>query len=1121
MTKNDLDLTPLGLRLILAAGASALAMGTAGAWAQNDADDDRDIFDDGVELIEDEEETESTDDEIVVTGSRLRRSTFNSISPIQIIGGESSREIGLLDAEAILQTSTAATGQQIDNSFQGFVLDNGPGATTVDLRGLGAGRTLVLVNGRRLAPAGVEGAPTAADIGLIPNALVERYEVLLDGASSIYGSDAVAGVVNAVLRKDFDGLELQAAGSLPIDGGGERVNVSAVWGKNTDRGLIGFGADYNKLYEATLNDRGFTRGCLQNIEETTDGEIRTIGLNDQVNQGQRPNPCVRNSLVGRFFVDGPVGLDGRSTFGSVYFVDGAGNTGIPGFSESTFYGQGVDRDGDGEVDIDFADYSLNGRRNDQTLIPDFERFTLFSYGEYTLEGDMNVTPYYDALFSKRNVKTDSGALQFFPQVPASNPFNPCNPEADGGVDCAEAFIDFANDPEVAATFLNVFGRTPAEFQALGVPVFAPVVGAREVLPIVSVDGDRDNADSELFQARFVAGVQGDLPQLQFGSVSDVTFDVSASYSRSEGEVSRRGIREDRLNLALGWNPAVFQETGQYEALDGGPCAIGDVDGNLPADDTATGCVPVNLFAPSLYNPLVGDFATQAERNYLFGSRDFETTVEQTIFAGFVQGTVLELPAGDVSALAGVEYRIDAIDSSPNVTASEGLLFGFFRDEGAEGERWTREAFFETSVPLLAAKPLIQELQLDASARFTDDEFYGSAWTYSLGAGWRPVDSLLLRSTFGTSFRAPNLRELFLRNLTGFANVGDPCVTPLGALEGDGELGSENAYDRALDPRSDITLANCTAAGIDPTDFAIDADGVYQSEIGRTGVVEDPDTELEAETSESFSAGFVFEQPFFDSFDMTIGATYYDLEIEGEIIELTPTFVTNECYTETPNFASTFCDNIQRDPVTQRINFVRAGFANRDRLSTAGLDLNAFIRKEFELFDEPVTLSVDIRANRVNEFTTEFVGTDTVDIDELAGTTYFPEWNGQSTAVAAFDKYRMTWQARYVGSQDQFGPFVDPFDDVFGQSNTCLGPDEGDVLCRDFNRIDDYMIHSASFAYVGESVSASVGVRNLLDRDPPQVNDQGGDGVVTANNTVIGGLYDLNGRTFFMNIQKRF
>ena len=150
-------------------------------------------------FAQDDDEDAAEPEEIIVTGSRIKRDTYSSVSPLQIISTQGSREIGQIDPSTILQESTAAAGQQIDITYQGFVTPNGPGSSTIDLRGLGEARTLVLINGRRAAPVGVEGAPFAPDLNIIPRTLVDSYEVLLDGASSIYGSDALAGVVNIIM----------------------------------------------------------------------------------------------------------------------------------------------------------------------------------------------------------------------------------------------------------------------------------------------------------------------------------------------------------------------------------------------------------------------------------------------------------------------------------------------------------------------------------------------------------------------------------------------------------------------------------------------------------------------------------------------------------------------------------------------------------------------------------------------------------------------------------------------------------------------------------------------------------------------------------------------------------
>ena len=145
--------------------------------------------------------------EIVITGSRIREpANFTSPDPIQVITSEQSTARGLSDTSSILQQSTiAANATQINNNFSGFVVNGGAGVNTVSLRGLGADRTLVLVDGQRVGPAGVSGTVGSVDLNTIPATMLDHVDILKDGSSSIYGSDAVAGVVNIVTKKNFDG----------------------------------------------------------------------------------------------------------------------------------------------------------------------------------------------------------------------------------------------------------------------------------------------------------------------------------------------------------------------------------------------------------------------------------------------------------------------------------------------------------------------------------------------------------------------------------------------------------------------------------------------------------------------------------------------------------------------------------------------------------------------------------------------------------------------------------------------------------------------------------------------------------------------------------------------------
>ena len=1063
--------------------ALALMLAPPAFAQEEDADDTEEVVEDG-EAIDEETEV------VVVTGSRLKRDTYNSVSPLQIITAEVSREAGLVDAGKILQESTASAGVQIDLTFQGFVLDEGPGAVTANLRGLGSNRTLVLINGRRIAPAGVEGAPTAPDLSIIPGTLVQQYDQLLDGASSVYGSDAIAGVVNVLLHKDFDGLEFETFPSFPAHGAGRQMTHGLRWGRNFDRGFIGFGAEYYEREPVTLDDRPWTRGCEKHYEIDQGGRIRTQGLWYAQNYGMEWDECALGALAARVFVPG-------TSTGSIYFTPGYSNGGWPDFSESSMYGFGVDGDGDGETDLTFRDYDLNGRTQFAHLFGDSKITNMMGYGEYTLEGDMNLTPYFEALYSTRDYYADGGVYQLFPDVPANNPYNICNPNG-AGVDCGLAQDALFTNPNFVAQFSNRWeglcaqygipkaACTPGVFGLIGGPS-----GPVPSLPIVAVRGDRTITDTSVTQSRYVAGMSGDLPMLNRGTLTNWTFDVSATYSESKGISSRPGVREDRLNLALG----AYSTTNT-------PCE--NDTGEELADDAAPGCVPVDMFHPSLYATVVGDFGTTAERNYVFDSRDFDTRYMQTLYQGFITGDLYQLPAGAVSAGVGLEYRIDEIKSLPDAVARDGLFFGYFSDGGAEGSKYTQEAFGEVEVPIVGNLPGARELDLNVSARWTDDEFYGGAWTGSGKLAWRPIDSLLIRATYGTSYRAPNVRELFLRAQTGFLTVGDPCLIPESAIDP-----IQGGYDPDLDLREQHVLDNCRANGVDPTFAHNDGYNSYSVEVAAGGRLN-----LDEETSESQAYGFAWEQPFTTAFDMTISMWYYTIEIDNTIIEPSAGFIVGDCYYSLTG-TSTFCDRITRDADPERplMNYVDRGFINRDNETVRGVDLNISFDTTVTLFDLPFEVSLEGRGHRQIERSTLFVNDQgDRDFDTYHREWAYPERKASINLRVGYDRWSVAWTSRHQGRVFQDVDGVDEWSDINGFSHTCLGPPD-DVLCRDVGTAGNYWVHSVSTAYRGDIWLLRLGARNVFDEAPPQVD--GSERWTTWNNTPRGDGYDLDGRVMFM------
>ena len=211
---------------------------------------------------QDEEDKSSTQvDEIVVVGSRIRTDNYNAPSPVQVITRDEATLAGFSSTTALLQ-GTAVTGgtSQVNNAYGGYVVNGGPGANTLSLRGLGATRTLVLLNGRRVAPAGSRGSVGSADLNVLPTAMIERIEVLKDGASSIYGSDAIAGVVNIVTDKNIDGVTIAGQYNFTNDanGGGDENRFSVVAGTRGERWRVAGSAERYTREELTLGDRAFT-----------------------------------------------------------------------------------------------------------------------------------------------------------------------------------------------------------------------------------------------------------------------------------------------------------------------------------------------------------------------------------------------------------------------------------------------------------------------------------------------------------------------------------------------------------------------------------------------------------------------------------------------------------------------------------------------------------------------------------------------------------------------------------------------------------------------------------------------------------------------------------------------
>ncbi len=1062
----------------LKSGASAIAiaafMTTAVQAAEQEVDETSITVED--ELEEDEGDIE----EVLVTGSRIRRNEFTSASPVQIISGEISREIGLFDATSMLQSSVQSTGLQIDNTLNGFVLDNGAGAATVSFRGLDAERTLVLINGRRMASSGVGGAPVSPDLNLIPSIMIDRIENLLDGASAIYGSDAIAGVANVILRKDFDGLELEGIVEAPLEGGGEIYTVGAMWGKTWDNASFSIAGEYYKRETIAYKDRDFVNKCNEYYYEDQNGNILQ-------NAGQwwprtSQSNCKTSGLINR--------IQEPYIFGSVYYIDGVSNTGIPNFNEAAlgswafgpYYpgtvrydsnGDGVidgsdsvyfDADGDGIGDVDYLNPFYNSGDSERAKNSDFlagiERYSIISQGEYSFDDDNDTTLFFEALFSSRSMKIDGGPYQLFPWVPDANPTNPCGANY-GGQGMGQGCLSYFG-----------YGGFTSDSR-----------------PIVSIIGDRNINEVKVSNLRVTTGVKGDVP---FIEKNNWRYEAYASFSRSKGTEQSDGILGDKLYNSLNttrWDP--------------------DNPGQLICGDGTDGCVVVDMYAPSIYKEGGGNFATQEERDYVFGTRFFETIIEQKMGGITLDGDIFTLPWNDIKVplVVGYEYREDSIESNPNDIAAEGQFIHWYTDEGADGTSRFHEFFAETELSLIQGKPMVEELTISGAFRFTAPSFYDNAWTYNVKGIYRPVDWLTFRGTYGTSYRAPNLREQFLNGTTGFRSVSDPCVVPEDARDATGGLGTPT-YNASNDTRQDYVLAACLADGVDPTSLGLDPDF---DALGSVEVVTGGSDDVGAETSRAFTYGIIIDQPWSEDFRLTFSATYYDIRITNSIEEPSSASLLNRCYfnLEEPNATSSFCDRITRD-ADGRLSGLDTSFINIGKITSKGVDLNLLYQQDFEVAAKNLGVTIDIKAAYQKENIYEIE----TDVTDYAGYPTNPRWRVQGRFAFEYSDFRLSWFTRWIqggaGQQTDFGEGGSSYAPCFSVVDS--------TRCRPVFYTKNYVVHDMSVTWNPGDYAITLGISNVFDRAPEKVDSSG---VFSGRNYPYGVGYDLNGRSVFLAARKTF
>ena len=290
--------------------------------------------------------SQSADQEVVVSGSRIKRDNYSTAAPVQIIRNEDSVLAGFSSTTEVLQGTAVTGGQsQINNAYGGYVTEGGPGANTLGLRGFGPTRSLILLNGRRMAPSGTRGAVGAADLNTLPSSIIDRIEVLKDGASSIYGSDAVAGVVNIITKTNLTGVSASLNQTGTEHGGGNTTNFSLAGGFVSDKTRFSGSFNHTKRTDLTLGDRDWTSCNTDYRRKLVDGVMGDWGNADYIDPATGKIKCYPITSTGSNGVTvntlgtaSIAGVAAAGAFGPTFNrwrPNAAVTTGLPGYEGLT------------------------------------------------------------------------------------------------------------------------------------------------------------------------------------------------------------------------------------------------------------------------------------------------------------------------------------------------------------------------------------------------------------------------------------------------------------------------------------------------------------------------------------------------------------------------------------------------------------------------------------------------------------------------------------------------------------------------------------------------------------------------------------------------------------------
>ncbi len=1051
-------------------------VGASPAWAQTTPSDDQAAA--GADspqvapasLPDDSKKKDEGSTEIIVTGSRIKRTAFNSASPIAVIDPEEAAKRGVMDTAELLQSSPIASGSaQVTSAISSnFVTDGGPGASTISLRGLGANRTLVLLNGRRAGPAGTRGAVSAFDLNVLPQSIISQVQIEKDGASSVYGSDAVAGVVNIITKTKTKGLELAASGNVSEGGGGDQYRISGAWGTDwggTNAGHIMLAADWYRQNELAQGQRRYL-DCPEDYIFNSNGSRA-----DLVNPVTGRNRCAQLSWGQVYLYDyslyydpnvaNPTVRTGRGGYSygnenlGAYVPNlspafASGYLGVP----SNFYMMGYNP---ASASIDHLYNSpIYGAA---TVIPQTKRLTF--YGDGSLHFGDHVELYFEGLWNRRETY-QNGFRQFWDYM-----------------------------------YTEDWGGPPSGFTGPGVLSPTPIT-------------DWSDSSQKVTYWRVVGGLRGDFGS---GFLKSWTWDGFAQYSKSVGLYSSDQIYNDSVNQQTNYGL-------------GGSCTSSDLTsvrkvGCLPIDWTDPSFL-AGIFTPAQRNYLFGYETGRTEYKQL--NVEFSATgnlfklpagmVAAAVGVAWRRDSIFDRP-GDIT------FALKA-GADPSLASSyTNNSWGNTSSGITAGHQITKEAFAEIDIPVIYNTPFIQEFGLSGSVRVTNSTAQRDSngllypdpanpgqnipqklisysdngnFTYKIGANWKVNDWLRFRGTWGTSYRAPALFENFLADQSSFISQRaiDPCIN----------------YDAPGSTTPQIVKTNCAAAGI-PGNYT---GGLATATVltgGGVGVVH-------AETSTAKTASIILTPKFgfLPNTRINLAVDYFNIEVKGEISQLGAANILYGCYSS--NFYPTdpLCSLFTRQTTApvHAISFVHDSFINVNRQANEGVDVTANLSQDMGSWGK-----LDFTAEmtwQIKDTRALFLGTE----ENLNGRVGDPQWTGAFNLQWSKGTFSVYYGLNVIGGATDLPEYIrDGGSECYAAGASVIFPAG---YCEKL-RVSPVFYHSISLTKKLPGVEITAGVTNLFNTKPPRVSIYNNGETTTFGQSVFSSQYDLIGRRGFVTVKTHF